>query len=298
MANIPGMRKRRSQPLWVWAAALAAGLAGVCASSPAAIAAPGTLVDDPATVHGSATDVYHCTSTFNPAGAQSAPQRLGVTISSDAGPQPPGNGPITLSNTTVSISLPASFLQTGVDAGIFGDGQTFPVTISPVVAGSNTVEATHVYDGENATTTVHVVGGVAQPLEATVRLPDTTWHPVRPDLDFVFSGKSVRVVVIIDFLSSIAPTVLTSECVPSAERDFVALGTLCAVTSDCSGTEATTTAAPTSTVVDQSNPSTAVPGATTLPRTGSSSGYAVFFGLSCIAAGALLLTRRRTNGVR
>jgi LPXTG-motif cell wall-anchored protein len=52
----------------------------------------------------------------------------------------------------------------------------------------------------------------------------------------------------------------------------------------------------TPTVVNQA---TTVPGATAaLPRTGSSSGYAVFFGLSCIAGGALLLIRRRRNWIR
>ena len=49
------------------------------------------------------------------------------------------------------------------------------------------------------------------------------------------------------------------------------------------------------TVVSQA---TTVPGATALPRTGSSSGYAVFFGLSCIAGGALLLIRRGRNWIR
>ena len=41
-----------------------------------------------------------------------------------------------------------------------------------------------------------------------------------------------------------------------------------------------------------------VPGATALPRTGSSSGYVVFFGLSCIAGGALLAIRRRRSWSR
>jgi LPXTG-motif cell wall-anchored protein len=43
------------------------------------------------------------------------------------------------------------------------------------------------------------------------------------------------------------------------------------------------------------NQSTTTPGAITLPRTGSSSGYAVFVALSCIAGGALLLIRHRRN---
>jgi LPXTG-motif cell wall-anchored protein len=38
---------------------------------------------------------------------------------------------------------------------------------------------------------------------------------------------------------------------------------------------------------------TTQPGAATLPRTGTNSGYAVFSSLSCIAGGALLLIRRR-----
>ncbi|MDQ1508747.1 MAG: hypothetical protein QOG50_591, partial [Actinomycetota bacterium] len=48
------------------------------------------------------------------------------------------------------------------------------------------------------------------------------------------------------------------------------------------------------------NQTTTVPaaGGTTLPRTGSTSGYAVFIGVTCIAGGALLLLRRRRNWVR
>jgi LPXTG-motif cell wall-anchored protein len=54
---------------------------------------------------------------------------------------------------------------------------------------------------------------------------------------------------------------------------------------------------PTPTVIDQAT-TTTVPGATALPRTGSSSGYVVFFGLSCIAGGALLAIRRRRSWSR
>jgi LPXTG-motif cell wall-anchored protein len=53
-----------------------------------------------------------------------------------------------------------------------------------------------------------------------------------------------------------------------------------------------------STVPTVVNQTTTTPGATALPRTGSTSGPAVFFGLSCIAGGALLAIRRRRNWIK
>lgn len=190
--------------------------------------------------------------------------------------------------------MPSSFLQSGIDAGIFGDGQTFPMTIAPVFAGSNTVEATHQFE-ETTTTTVHVVDGAVLPLTATVQLPDSIWHPARPFSEMSFTEKSVRVVILIDLAQAIGPVTLTSDCAPSQASAFIVLGVFCAVTeADPCTTSTTTTGPPESTVVNQA---TTVPGGNTLPRTGSSSGYAVFVGLSCIAGGALLLIRRRKEVV-
>jgi LPXTG-motif cell wall-anchored protein len=220
---------------------------------------------------------------------------IGVTVSSDAGPQPLQDlDPVTLSNTTVRVSVPAGFLQPGIDAGIFGDGQTFPMTVAPVIAGSDTVEATQEFE-ETTTATVHVVDGVVLPFTATVQLPDTIWHPAIPGRDIFFTEKSVRVVMVIDLAQAISPVTLTSECAPSQEGAFIALGhSQCGALEGCDGHDPTTTGPRASTVIGQT---TTVPRATMLPRTGSSAGYAVFVGLSCLAGGALLLIRRRRGVV-
>jgi LPXTG-motif cell wall-anchored protein len=270
--------------LAVWVAALATSLAALSAFSATAVAA--------STVHGSVTDLNTCTGTFDPPvqPPPSPPSTLGITISSDASPEPPHDlDPVTLSNTTVEVHVPASFLQLAIDAGIFDDGKTFPATVALVIAGSNTVEATNAFE-ENTTVTLHVVDGAVQPLTATVQLPDTIWHPASVGPEIAFTEKSLQVVVTID-RELLSPLVVTLECAPSADRAFVALGSACPVVARCGGTESTTTAAPESTVFRQAPDPI-------LPRTGSSSGYAVFVALSCIAGGALLLIRRRRGVIR
>jgi LPXTG-motif cell wall-anchored protein len=278
------MRRNWSRRLAICAAGLAACLAVLSAFSATALAA--------STVHGSATDLNTCTGTFDPPGQPPPPppSTLGITISSDASPEPPHElDPVTLSNTTLKVSVPASFLQLAIDAGIFDDGKTFPATVALVIAGSNTVEATHAFE-ENTTVTLHVVDGAVQLLTATVQLQDTIWHPASVGPDISFTEKSVQVVVVID-RELLSPVVLTLECAPSEDRAFVALGSACPVVALCGGTESTTTAPPESTVFRQAPDPI-------LPRTGSSSGYAVFVALSCIAGGALLLIRRRRDLIR
>jgi LPXTG-motif cell wall-anchored protein len=222
-----------------------------------------------------------------------SPSTVAVTVSSDAFPQPPDVDPVTLSNTSVQVSVPAGFLQPAIDAGIFGEGQTFAASVAPVIAGSNTVEATQEFE-ETTTVTVRVVDGVVLPFTATVLLPDTIWHPTSEVTDVSFAEKSLRVAIVIDELDLIGSAVLTSDCAPREERVFVTLGSLCPVAQAIPCSTSTTTGPPESTVVTQA---TTVPGGTTLPRTGSSSGYGVFVGLSCVAGGALLLIRRRADAV-
>jgi LPXTG-motif cell wall-anchored protein len=289
------MRRNSSRRLVLCGVALTACLACFWAVSATAVAAPGTFVDGPQTVHGSATGRNECNATYSPSAPLPSALDVGVTISSSAGPQPLDLGPVTLSDTTVAVSLPVSFLQPGIDDGTFADGQALPVLIAPVVAGSNTVEATHEYS-ETTTATIHVADGMVQPLRATVQLPDTIWHPAMSDRDIFFTEKSVRVVLAIEPLSVITETTLTADCVPSDERVFIALGSTCPVDGPC---DSTSTTSPIVTFTDPTvlNQSTTVPGPNTLPRTGSRSGDAVLFGLSCIAGGALLLIRRRREVV-
>jgi len=285
MANALGARRSCPRRLSMCAGALAACLVGLTSYSTSAVATP-------LTVHGSATDENNCLGSI-PGVTESGISSFLVTVSSDASPQPHGIGPVTLSNTTAEVRVGADFFQAGVDAGLIGDGFTMPTTVSVTLAGSNTVEATHTFT-QNMTTTLQVVGGVTRPLVMTLQLPDTVWHPVSTGADVSFREKSVRIVLTLDLSSSSVGEIIvhTSKCTPSSVRPFIALG----------GTEETTTSGPTTNtfigdppIVDQT---TMVGGVTTLPLTGSSSGYAVFFGLSCVAGGVLLIGRSRKSRLR
>jgi LPXTG-motif cell wall-anchored protein len=289
MANASRMTRSRSGRSAVCAAALAAFLAGLSALPSTAFAALGTYIDDSGTVRGSVTDRNACNATLDPPAQPPGPVMVAVTISSAASPQPHNLDPVSLSHTTVEVTVPAQFVQAGIDAGIYSDGQTFPVTVSPVIAGSNTVEATHEYEA-STTVTVRVVEGVARPLTATVQLPDTIWHPASRAGAILFTEQSARVVIALEPLSATS-SVQTFECAPSGDRAFIALG----------GTEPTTTTqGPTTTSISDApivNQTTTVPVVAALPRTGSSSGYAVLFGLCCLAGGALLIGRRGNNWI-
>jgi LPXTG-motif cell wall-anchored protein len=246
----------------------------------------------PQTVRGSATVVTDCdyqvVPLFWPV-RRTLP--LGVTVSSDASPQPHGSEVMKLSKTTAEVRIGADFFQPGVEPGIVADGLVMSGPVTVTLRGSNTIEATHAFT-ENVTTTLQVVDGIAQPVVMIVSLPDTVWHPDRADTDVVFSEESVHIELTFD-LAGIGRARFVTTCAPSAVRPFVVLFGLPATTT----TEPTTT---TTLVVDPPliGQATTVPAANALPRTGTSSGYAVFFGLSCIAAGALLIGRSRKSWLR
>ena len=135
-------------------------------------------------------------------------------MASDASPQPHTLGPITLSNTNASVVFPAAFFQLGVDAGLFGDGLTIPSTVTLVMKGSNTVEATHTYS-KSTTSTLHVVGGIAQPLTTAVQLPNTLWHPTSSGAPVVFTENSAKAVLTLDLQSTLGAILTqTSVCAP------------------------------------------------------------------------------------
>jgi LPXTG-motif cell wall-anchored protein len=245
----------------------------------------------PKTVRGSATDVnvcdYHVVPFLQPPGD---PLSVRVTVSSDAAAQPHDSGPMMLSNTTAEVRIGADFLQPAVEAGVVADGLAMSGTISVTLRGSNTVEATHTFT-ENVTPTLQVVDGVARPVIMTVSLPNTVWHPDRADTDVVFSEESVRIDLDIE-LEGIGLVRLVATCEPSAVRPFVVLFGLPTTTTS---TTTTTTGIVDPPLVEQAT--TTAPAANALPRTGTSSGYAVFFGLSCVAAGALLVGRSRKSWI-
>lgn len=235
------------------------------------------------------TDVNNCGTIISGFQPDDGSTRVAVTVSSDASPQPHDLGPITLSNTTFEVRVGASLFQAGVEAGLIGDGFTMPTTISATLMGSNTTEGTRTFT-QSMTTTLRVVDGVASTVVVTLQLPDTVWHPENRSLDVRFSEESARIVLDLD-VEGIGIVRFTARCTPSAARPFVALGGV---------PETTTSTSTTILVVDPPliGQTTTVPAANALPRTGSSSGYAVFFGLNCIAAGALVLGRSRRHWLR
>ena len=173
------------------------------------------------TVHGSATVANSCNVSLTPALQAPSVVALSPTLSSDASPEPHTSAPVTLSNTALTLTFPAELIQTGVDLGLISDGVVIPAAVSPVLAGSNTVEATHTYS-VNTTLTVHVIGGVVQPLTATMNLPDATWHPINAAAPVVITEKSMVAVLAID-LAGIGPVAATFDCTPSAAPAIVTL---------------------------------------------------------------------------
>jgi hypothetical protein len=129
-----------------------------------------------------------------------------------------------LSNTTLTVTFPADLIQTGVDVGLIGDGFTIPTVLSPELAGSNTVEAVHTYS-VSTMQTVHVVGGVVQPMTTTLSLPDTTWNPIDAALPVVITEKSTQAVLTLN-LPAVGTFAQTFDCTPTTTSAIVTLGGL------------------------------------------------------------------------
>jgi LPXTG-motif cell wall-anchored protein len=138
---------------------------------------------------------------------------------------------------------------------------TVPETTTTVAETTTTVPETTTTVPETTTTTVPETTTTVS--ETTTTGPETTTTTVPETTTTVPQTTSTDVGGITTIATTTTSTPITGEgsTVPTV------------------GGQATTTAPP---------------GAAELPRTGSSSGYAVFFGLSCIAGGALLLIRRRS----
>ncbi len=213
-----------------------------------------------------------------------------VKIATDAFPQPHQGDPIKLTNGKLTISVPASLLQTGVDAGIIADGMVVPSTLTLVLTGQGTTQGSHTYTiKENAK--VEVDNGVAQPLSATVDLPDTNWTPVDDQTSVIFLEKSMKVVSNIDTLGGL---IATFDCKPATGANARVLGLVAqpgdvitpatTVPTGGQGTTDTTTAP-------------AAPDGGTLPRTGASAALWLVIGAILLDLGivALVGTRRRTR---
>lgn len=240
------------------------------------------------TVHGSAADTNKCTSHLEPELQPDGKPAIVVELSSDAGPQPHLGDPITLSDTKVGLTIPATLLQSGVDVNLIKNGDKVPSVVTTVIAGSNTVEQTHSYS-VSQTATIVVKGGKAQPLHATLALPTTNWTPVNGTSDVLFSEKSVKIVSTISLKSAGLTVTATFKCSPSTAPTFVALG--------ATGVPSTTGGATTPTTIGDGPVNTsATGGATELPRTGSSPWPLLVVAAVCIDLGMLAIAaakRRR-----
>lgn len=169
-------------------------------------------------ITGSVTDVNSCVETTNPMILDPTQRSLTITASTTASPTPHEGAPITLTQTRLRTTLSADVLQSGVDAGILTDGQIVPLSVTFTVAGSNTVEGSHLWS-LNATAVVHVVSGVAQPLTATLLLADTTWQPVDALQPVVFTEQHANVSWV--FNIGTTPITVTDDCTPSGLTQIV-----------------------------------------------------------------------------
>jgi LPXTG-motif cell wall-anchored protein len=153
------------------------------------------------------------------------------------------------------------------------------------------------------TTTVPQTTTTTDPETTTTTVPQTTTTTTVPETTTTTVPETTTT-TIPDTTTTTVPEETTTTTIPSETTTTQAptttvLGSTTIFTTTT--TEASTTVPVTdfgSTVPTVVSQTTTPSGATALPRTGSTSGPAVFFGLSCIAGGALLAIRRRRNWIK
>jgi hypothetical protein len=244
-------------------------------------------------IHGSATDNNKCASTLNPPLQPPGTTSIGVNLATDAFPQPHKGDPITLSNTKLTVNVPATLLQLGVDANLIKNGDKVPSVVNIVVNGSSTTQKSHTYK-VSATAVISVIGGKAQPLVATLPLPDTTWNPVNASDPVFFSEKSMTIVSSLN-LPSIGAVVVTFACLPTTAPSFVALSAQGgAIPVKGGGTGGTGVGG---SATGGAGGSGAGGGLTSgeLPRTGTNPWPLLFIALVCIDAGLVAMRAARRH---
>jgi hypothetical protein len=241
-------------------------------------------------IHGSETNINKCVSTLLPALQPPSDAAVTVTLSTDAFPQPHKGDPITLSNGKATITVAKELLQLGVTSGLVTDGMKIPSTATLVIAGAGTTEGTHAYTTKG-TSTVHVVGGQAQPLVATAPLPNTTWHPKNATDPVTFTEKSLKIAAGLDLL--IGHVDVTIVCSPVGTTVLAALA---AQGSALPTTSSTVAVAPQG--VTTTTTAAAPSGAGSLPRTGASTLLLLVLAAIMLDLGlcAIAFGRKRTVG--
>jgi hypothetical protein len=121
------------------------------------------------------------------------------------------------------VGIPGAVIQAGVDAQLISNGMTAQSHGTFVLTGTNTGEASHTYNLPQQTVTIHVDNnGQAQPLNVTINLPDTIWHPTSDAQVVAFDEKSFTIVATIN-ISGLGDVVATFTCAPHGTAQFIAL---------------------------------------------------------------------------
>ena len=198
---------------------------------------------------------------------------------------------VTLQDNCVSSSTTTSTSTSTTTTTTSTTTTTVPETTTTTVpeTTTTTVPETTTTVPETTTTTVPetttsapttTVGGTTTIFTTTTTVPETTTTVPETTTTTVPETTTTEGPTTTVFGSTTIFTTTTTEA-PTTTTPVTGVGST----------------VPIPTVINQAT-TTTVPGATALPRTGSSSGYAAFFGLSCIAGGALLAIRRRGNWIR
>jgi len=251
-------------------------------------------------IHGSNTDQNACTSHLEPNLQPDGKTKIGVTLATDASPQPHHGDPITLAGTKLTISVPAALLQLGVNVDLIHNGDQIPSAVTVGIKGLNTVQQTHSYV-VNQTAVVSTVkvpvsktfpkGFKALPLVATVNLPDTHWTPINATSDVAFFETSMKIVAHLKLGTGLA-VVATFTCTPTKGLAFVAVG----ATGVANITTPTVPPAPGLPGGGAGGTGPLANGAQQLPRTGSSPWPLFVVGAVCVDLGMLAVAaakRRR-----
>jgi hypothetical protein len=216
-----------------------------------------------------------------------------VQFDTDAFPQPHQGNPITLSHSVLTVTVPADIIQAGVDLGLITP-QTPPVVAHTtfVLGASNATPAQHIY-AVTKSIKIGVVGGKAQPLTASIGLPNTTWTPTA-DQQVSFSEKSLNIVSNIDIGFTVTATF---DCHPSGTGQLAAVSAETTETPTTPTTPTVTDAAVTTTIAPAGTTTTTSSSDSSLPRTGAATLLLLVLAAAAIDIGIVLIgaTRRRLH---
>jgi hypothetical protein len=104
--------------------------------------------------------------------------------------------PVSLTNQSWEVTVPASVLQTGINLGLLNAGDSPAGTAVVSVFASNTKEGTLAAAPVALSVGPIVVqGGAAQPAKTAFAVPDMTWTSVGGNVAFAMASASVEVEV-------------------------------------------------------------------------------------------------------